>query len=53
MIIENIIKEPDRILHLTDLASKDGHRNAKNYINFKRRLKNYLAFHIIFDALYK
>ena len=49
MIIENIIKEPDRILHLTDLASKDNHRNAKNYVNFKRRLKNYLAFHIIFD----
>jgi hypothetical protein len=49
MIVENIIKEPDRILQLTNLASKDTHRNAKNYVNFKRRLKNYLAFHIILD----
>ena len=49
MIIENIIKDPDRILELTDIASKDSHRNAKNYKDFKRRLKNYIAFHVILD----
>ncbi|SVD68598.1 uncharacterized protein METZ01_LOCUS421452, partial [marine metagenome] len=36
-------------MYLADLASKDNHRNSKNYVNFKRRLKNYLAFHIILD----
>ena len=49
MIIENIIREPDRILRLAEIASKDKHRNAKNYVNFERRLKNYIAFHIILE----
>lgn len=49
MIVENIIKEPDRILRLADIASKDSHRNAKNYVNFEKRLKNYIAFHIVLE----
>ena len=38
MIVENIIKEPDKILRLTDLASKAKHRNAKNNVNFNQSM---------------
>ena len=48
--IENVIKEPDYIKELAKIASQDKHRNAKNYENFHRRIKHYIAFHVIYDG---
>lgn len=46
--ISNIINDEDEILRLADLASKDDHKNSSNYLNFEKRLSNYIAFHAVY-----
>ena len=46
--ILNIINDETEILRLTNLASIDNHKNSSNYTNFKDRLKDTIAFHVVY-----
>ena len=47
--ISNIIHDEKHILELTQLASKDNHRNSKNYLDFEKRLDSLIAFHVVYN----